>query len=311
MSSTQKQKRVVLLAGGPQADALLRAFAGPVLRSWRVTLAEGQEHARFLAGLDACDVLLVDESGLDLVDETDLGFLFSRSKTAVVFLSSSRADLIRQALARGANLWLPHDLVVAQPALLADALRHAVRCQAKMSLARHESRRLLRCRAQIARLADLIWNALPVEGRHGWLTQRYALERLQEEVLRCDRHGDPLTLILGEWSIAPTSTVVEIERRLRAWTVERVLANKRRTDVAGQYGLRGFMLVLPHTAPEGAEEYCRRLRIELEQTPADLPPPWRLHTSLGIAGYSSIHRTPKSLLRLAEEQLGVRSPARE
>jgi GGDEF domain-containing protein len=68
------------------------------------------------------------------------------------------------------------------------------------------------------------------------------------------------------------------------------------------------MLLLPHTSSEGAQEYCRRLRAELEQLPPGLPATWRLHTSFGIAGYSSAYRTPKSLLRLAEEQLAPGAP---
>jgi GGDEF domain-containing protein len=67
--------------------------------------------------------------------------------------------------------------------------------------------------------------------------------------------------------------------------------------VAGQYGERGFLLLLPHTSSEGASEVCRRLRRDLQQGP------WRLHVSFGVASYSSEHRTPKSLLRLAEEGL--------
>src|SRR5581483_7835642 len=95
----------------------------------------------------------------------------------------------------------------------------------------------------------------------------------------------------------------EAEQRVRDWTVQRVLESKRRSDVAGQYGLRGFMLLLPHTPDRGAEEFCRRLRGDLAQAPPELPEFWRLHTSLGLAGYSGEYRTPKSLLRLAEERL--------
>src|SRR5436190_612579 len=66
-------------------------------------------------------------------------------------------------------------------------------------------------RAQASRLTDLLWQSLPVDGKPEWLSQRFMLERLYQEVLRCDRHGTPLTLVLGEWRVDPAHAAEEPE----------------------------------------------------------------------------------------------------
>jgi hypothetical protein len=57
------------------------------------------------------------------------------------------------------------------------------------------------------------------------------------------------------------------------------------------------MLLLPHTPEQGAKVVCRRLRHDLGQGP------WGVHSTFGIASYTSSCHTPKGLLRLAEERL--------
>jgi PleD family two-component response regulator len=44
----------------------------------------------------------------------------------------------------------------------------------------------------------MLWQASPTAGRTRWFSQRHMMERLEEEVARADRHGTPLSVILGE-----------------------------------------------------------------------------------------------------------------
>ncbi len=298
--------RVVIVGEGEVAANLAALFASDsTLHAWEATLAESVEHARFFVQLQACHVLLVDRSALGPLAENVLGWLSASATIPVIFLSQADPDLLQHGLARGVHLWLPRDLVLQQPAVLAEALHHARRSRQHPTDTLSAADEAGDCHARIERLADLLWNALPVEGRPGWLSQRFLLERLHEEVVRSDRHGTPLTLVLAELALESDEKPQPggMEQAVRAWTAERILRGKRRSDVAGQYGDRCFLLLLPHTSTDGAGEVCRRLRRDIGQAP------WRLHASFGVASYSSSHRTPTSLLRLAEEGLesGVRS----
>src|SRR5207248_346077 len=161
----------------------------PSLSSWSATVAESCEQARFLTRLQACDALLADEGALGEPGEGCLRWLSESGRFPVVLLSSPDAGLIGRGLAEGAQVWLPRDLVLEQPDLLAAGLRHARQTHLARRRLRRARRQVRASRTQVGRLADLLWTSLPVEGRPGWLSQRYVLERLHEEVLRCDRHG--------------------------------------------------------------------------------------------------------------------------
>lgn len=285
--------RVALVAAGEQVRPLLQAFRSPALQSWDAFVAEDFAHAHFLVQMDACDVLVVDHSALGAED--DLGRLTGRPEVPILFLSANDPEVIFHALSLGARQWLPRDLVLAHPATLDAALHHAVLGRAGAWRARRAADQLRDSRAQVGRLANLLWDATPTEGRPPWFSQRYMLQRLHEEVCRSRRHGGSLALVLGEVR-AERDEPEDDPGRISRWVSEHVNRSKRRSDVAGQYGPDGFMLLLPHTAAAGAAHYCRRLRQLLEEAPAPLL------GCFGIAGASG-EATPKGLLRHAEEQL--------
>jgi GGDEF domain-containing protein len=287
----------VILAQHDLASRLARLFSQSPLDGWNVATAQGPEHARFLAQVQACDALLVDHSGLGNDLEDTLGYLARPGNTPVLFLSEEEPHLLQHALARGIHLWLPRSVVLDQPGLLAEALQHLGRAASCDPVAGSSTPDGNDWRLRVERLADLLWHSLPTEGRPGWLSQRYLLERLHEEVVRSQRHGTPFTIVLAELKVESITSGAELEGALRDWVVERVLRGKRRSDVVGHYGLRGFLLLLPHTPSEGGEEVSRRLRRDLEQAP------WRVRASLAVAGYSGTCRTASGLLRLAEERL--------
>jgi len=151
----------------------------------------------------------------------------------------------------------------------------------------------------------MLWHTIPTETRATWFSQRHMMERLYEEVMRSQRHGDPLTVVLAELSDGPRQPVSDLPSdELAGWTARRVGKHKRRCDVGGQYGPHGFMLLLPHTTDQGAVNCCRRLRPLLENS-EELPggAAASLQVSFGSATYSTGTATVKSLLGRAEEQL--------
>jgi diguanylate cyclase (GGDEF)-like protein len=79
--------------------------------------------------------------------------------------------------------------------------------------------------------------------------------------------------------------------------------NKRRCDVAGQYGPHGFMLLLPQTADQGALTCCRRLRPVLEAPQGQAAGAASVQVHFGIAALSPETATVTSLLARAEERL--------
>ena len=74
----------------------------------------------------------------------------------------------------------------------------------------------------------------------------------------------------------------------------------RRSDVAGQYGPHGFMMLLPRTSETGALGCCERLRALLEQPPSLRGP---LRAYFGVAALDGAEETITTLLSRAEERL--------
>jgi GGDEF domain-containing protein len=299
-------RRVLLVAADPEGRPLRELFAGPPLAGWEVVGAGGFGQARFVLQMGpACDAVLLD-AGPDPAGDGDgdgLAWLAGRSRAPVVVLANAPAAATR-ALTGGASQWLPREYALRYPEVLAAALARAAEAGDCPGRERQLRRALRECRRRVDRLAGLLWEATPAEGRPPWFSQRYMLERLEEEVARSRRHGGPLAVALAEVSPAGRPPAAADEQRLRAWAAERVARGKRRSDVAGQYGPDGFLLLLPHTDDAGAVRCCRRLRDQLRGTPEEgAGPPPALDVRFGVACFSAARNTAKGLLSRAEERL--------
>jgi diguanylate cyclase (GGDEF)-like protein len=163
---------------------------------------------------------------------------------------------------------------------------------------------LQECRRQVRRLVSLLWGLSPTEAHPRWFTQRHMMERLQEEIARAQRYDAPLSVVLGEVRVGHGALLPPDGPQLTAWTADRVTRGKRRTDVAGQYGPGGFLLLLAQTPTAGAVVCCRRLRGMLEDGPGhNSAPPGPVEASFGISSYDTAHPNAQSLLGRAEECL--------
>jgi diguanylate cyclase (GGDEF)-like protein len=128
------------------------------------------------------------------------------------------------------------------------------------------------------------------------------LERLDEEVARSQRYGIPLSIVLGELCPETGERLrPEHANRFARWLAECIGKGKRRSDIAGQYGLNGFIVLLPQSSTEQARDACKRMRGMLADPPHDDLP--RVHACLGLASAPADVSTVQGLLRRAEERL--------
>ncbi len=303
MSELIQRRRVLLAAEDHERAAFRELFQTETLRNWEIVEADSLERARFMLQLDPCDVLLLDCSLYRSGASGDLSWLADQRRAPVVFLADGEPETLATALRQGAHYWLPRDVARRHAAVLAVMLRQAAEFGEGQRRGQETSDALQDARRQVSRLVNLLWEAVPGEGRARWFTQRHMLERLEEEVIRAQRYGGPLSVILGEVEDPPPARIPEAEGWSATWTVDQISRVKRRSDVAGQYGLQGFMMLLPQTDATGAAGCCRRLRTILEhpvETPA-LSGPRRVW--FGIACFSPDTHSVKSLLSRAEERL--------
>ena len=284
--------RLLLVAGEP----LRSAWRGLLPAEWVVTVTGSVEHARLIQRVGACDVVLLspdqqEGGGLETSDR-----LFVRAGSLVVLVADGPDERVLSAIRDGA-VWVPAAVAREHPALLLAILEQAM----KRSRQIDPTSAACRCRGRVDRLLDLLWQATPGNGSGPWFSQRHMLERLDEEVSRTRRDGSPLSVVLGE--VRPREGDAADAGRvagMHEWAASQIGKGKRRCDVAGQYGLDGFMIVLPRATPEQAKGACRRLRILLSHPPEGLSPPL---VTFGHAGIPGDRPNISGLLSRAERRL--------
>jgi hypothetical protein len=299
MPIASERRRVLVTAQDGPSKPLLDLFGQGRLRDWEALEADSLERARFVLQHQDCDVLLVDQSAYRWDDAEGLVWLARQREVPVLLLATPEAGLVAFALEHGVSHWLPHGLALEHPMLLAAALGQAAQLTDLRRRSRETSATLSDSRRQLDRLVGLLWRTLPWDGRIRWLSQRHMMERLREEVGRTERYGDPLTVVLGE--VQAPGAEGEL---LDSLVVDRITQAKRRCDVAGQYGPRGFLLILVKTGEAGGMACCRRFQQVLGQPiPAAEQNSVLVRPYFGLATYSALASTPQGLLSLAEQHL--------
>ena len=285
-------RRLLLIAGEP-ARSVWRAL---LPEDWEVGETGSVEYARLIQRIGACDVVLLSGDRLDFENLQTASRLFVKDSAPVVIVAERADEAVLEAIRAGA-VWLPEAAARSQPELLVAVLDQAVALAIRSRLVPGSCT----CQARIDRLLDLLWQATPGTVTGQWFSQRHMLERLDEEVSRTQRDGSPLSVILGEvhaTGIEPLDA--DSMSQLHEWAALQISKSKRRCDVAGQYGLDGFMLVLPRVTPEQAKGCCRRLRNLLTHPPEGLP---KVHVTFGHAGVPGDRPNISGLLSRAEQRL--------
>jgi PleD family two-component response regulator len=307
----------LLLARDEERAALraLLAEPGPAayLRLWEAVEADSFEFARYLLQLDVADVMLVDESILLGDNGAGLAWLGRTQEVPAILLTEAQPEKVSRLQECGVQQWLPRRLVLSHPALLASALRQALRLREQHAELRRTREALRESQRRLTSLVHMLWDVVPLAGKSALYTQRHMMDRLREEVARSERHGNPLSVVLGEVQAATSGPVhmekaaelpPEMREKMSEWTIDRIHQGKRRYDVAGQYGPHGFMVLLPHTGSPGAVSFCRRLKGLLETSPPATEPALSpVHACFGLAQFAAETASPKTLLRRAEEEL--------
>lgn len=140
------------------------------------------------------------------------------------------------------------------------------------------------------------------------LNRRAFSERLTEEVSRSFRYGQSVSVLMLD-----IDDFKSINDRYGHLTGDRVLRDfaktvlrpfMRVTDIVARYGGDEFVVLMPHTSPQGAIDACKRLAQRLEKFP---------ETESGIAvgltvsfGYASLPQetlTADALLQLADRRM--------
>ncbi len=299
MTVERDPRRVLLAAHPSQVPTLRNLFVQPELHGWLPCEADTPERVHFVLQHDGYDAILADES-LWQGREHGLSWLLGGGSAGMVLLLSPAADVLTTVVEGGATLWLPRELALDRPRLLAAALEQAARRTDRDRHDRHTCEGLRDCHRRVARLLGMLWENAPVDGHTRWYSQRHMMERLQEELARVARHGGQFSLVVGE--VTPRLSAASPDQTaLSGWVSEHVHRLKRRCDVLGHYGPHGFLMLLPHTSEPGAAALCQRLRYSMEQTPPRPPAP--VAAAFGLAGCADGRTAPRAILRRAEQHL--------
>jgi GGDEF domain-containing protein len=292
MMNEQGSRRLLLIASEP-LQSVWRALL-PV--DWEIGVTGSVEHARLVQHVGGCDVVLLSSDRLDSNDLETSDRLFVKDGSSVVIVADRPDERVLNAVRAGA-VWLPTAAAIEQPELLLAVLHQAMTQATRADPLAGSTRSQVR----IDRLLELLWQATPGTVPGPWFSQRHMLERLDEEVARTQRDGAPLSVILGEVHAKGGDPLdADQAAQLHEWAALQIGKSKRRCDVAGQYGLEGFMLVLPRATPEQAKGACRRLRNVLAHPPAGLP---KAHVTFGHAGIPGDRPNISGLLSRAEQRL--------
>jgi diguanylate cyclase (GGDEF)-like protein len=302
------EKRRVLIATEAAGSPLLPLFRDVRLAGWKADEAITLEQARYFLQHRPYDVLLLTAANSPWNDTEGLIWLTRQRDVPVLLLAQTDPGMMIHALENGANQWLPLGMVLDNPALLAAALSQVARLTELRRKGQRLGTALQEAQLQIDRLVGLLWRTIPGEARLGWFPQRSMMERLHEEVVRSERFGDPLTVVLGEVDAGAGADW----NGLDAWVADSVVRAKRRCDLAGQYGPHGFVLLLIHTPEAGGVVCVHRMQKALGQPGAPAEgSPGSIRSYFGMAAYSSKLSNAKQLLGMAEHQLEAAKQAGE
>ncbi len=180
-----------------------------------------------------------------------------------------------------------------------------------------ESRRLDLVRAMANEAAMALGNAQLYESTRaladrdpltGFFNHRYLHERLGEEILRAQRSGAPLAVLmidLDDFKLVNDTLGHLFGDEVLRWAAEQIRAELRGSDVPARYGGDEFALILPDTAAAGAHEAGERIVAALRDRSfqAEGRGPVPVGASVGIASFPADGRSATALIAGADAAL--------
>lgn len=265
----------VLLVQSDEAERLFQKALFTQAGMFVVEVESGEEAVDSI-GTDLPDLVVLgrnlpDADGLELLPR----FKSSELDFVPVLVVSTRGETAERVLGlqAGADDYL---------ALPCDPAELLARAKALLrNKAAHERVRTLHQKLEKLVVSD------PLTGLHN---RRFLMERLVQEMQRCDRHGEPLAFAMvdvdGFKPINDQFGHVLGDKVLRAVGAS-IARSIRVSDVAARYGGDEFAVILPQTAPQGALRVCERIlraipELTLEE---DSDGALKVTASMGVAYY--------------------------
>lgn len=233
---------------------------------------------------------LPDMDGLELLPRFKSGEL-EFTPVLVASERSATAERVR-GLQLGADDYLP---LPCDPAELLARVRALLRNKLV-----HEKIRKLQVSLEEMVVSD------PLTGLHN---RRYVMDRLRQEMQRCDRHGEPLAFAMidldGFKPVNDQFGHVVGDKVLKA-VGGAIARSVRVSDVAARYGGDEFALILPQTPAEGSMRVCERILRSISELEvrAEDGTVCKVTASLGLAYYPADDiDTPEELVHSADGAL--------
>ena len=142
----------------------------------------------------------------------------------------------------------------------------------------------------------------------GFFNHRYLHERLGEEILRAQRSGTPLTLLmidLDDFKLVNDTLGHLFGDEVLRWAAEQMRGVLRGSDVPARYGGDEFAVILTDTAAEGAHEVAERIVAALRDRPykAEGRGPVPVAASIGVAAFPADGKGAQALIAGADAAL--------
>ncbi|MCX7678522.1 MAG: sensor domain-containing diguanylate cyclase [Spirochaetes bacterium] len=162
--------------------------------------------------------------------------------------------------------------------------------------------------AAIAVENSRLYRMATVDRKTRLYVHHFFLERLDEEIKRCQRYEQPLSVIMCDidhfkqfndtYGHQQGDVILkEIGALIRK--------NIRKMDIASRFGGEEFSIALPETKLNGAHAVASRIRKQVEAYPfSGLKDPLHVTISLGVAEYDKARdKSPEDLLKRADTAL--------
>jgi two-component system cell cycle response regulator len=169
----------------------------------------------------------------------------------------------------------------------------------------HAGRRILDLQEELLKAREALREQATHDGLTGLLNRATILEKLDDELSRAERSGNPVSVLMADLDrfkaindtlghLAGDAVLCEAARRLKSAA--------RRYDSVGRYGGEEFLVVLPGCDASHAALQAERMRDAIGATPFVTPSrPVNVTASLGVA--CSSDSAPEALVREADDAL--------